>query len=155
MVDIKCPIAGWQFCQFATWRDFLEWVGRCHRTGLGGIRMRFYIVARRLKPYSERQSAADTFEAPSEREALKLARRRWPWATAFTVPENIREGSHQGPAPTSSCGAIFYADTEGVPRPVFVLRVYANGKARLTNGERNFTVDRAHLGMLYRLEREL
>lgn len=47
----------------------------------------------------------------------------------------------------------YWAPLDGGPRPVFVTRVFKNGKLRVTGGEVTFTADDKHLDRFYRLER--
>lgn len=45
----------------------------------------FYVIAKRLRPYDQRQTATANIVARNEREAREVARKRWPWATSIEV----------------------------------------------------------------------
>ncbi len=62
---------------------------------------------------------------------------------------------HVRHAAETNATLYYHAPLDGGPRPVFVRRVFKNGKLRLTGGEVTFTAGAGHLGRFYRLEKEV
>lgn len=56
-------------------------------------------------------------------------------------------------AAESRVSLFYWAPLDTAPRPIIVLRVFKNGKVRLSGGEVTFTADDGHLDRFYRLER--